>query len=185
MNRSLTFTAALIAIAALGLLAPDVQADDPKKATLQLAMSQSHQAVLAADLPAFLDSVDPLSSKANITPEQWQQLLAHSLGKKMLLRGIPDLQQDNHFLTIKTDQNWAAYYTETGLDDQNYQTLSVFLFHHANGQWRPAGKSYGLTKAKPGSEAAKTYPAWSGRQQMLDTLDSNPDFSLEQLVNKK
>ena len=172
----------MLCIMLMALLTPTADAQESLKVTLQLAMSQSRQAILAGDLSAFLTSIDPLNKNAQITEQQWQQLLGHSLGKKMLLRGVPDLTQDLHFLALKTENNWAAYYTETGLEDDNYQTLSVFLFHYADDQWRPAGKSHGLTRARPGGEAAKTYAAWSGRQQMLTTIETDQKFTLEQLI---
>ncbi|MBV1961196.1 MAG: hypothetical protein KUG52_04330 [Immundisolibacteraceae bacterium] len=182
MKRLLTLVTCLISAVTLSFLPPAVHSDQDLKAALQQAMSQTRQAILTEDLTAFRASVDPLNNRSQISDEQWQQLITHSLGKKMLLRGTPDLQQDQHFLTLKTENQWAAYYTETGLDDDHYQTLSVFLFHHSDDQWRPAGKRYGLTKAKPGSEAAKTYAAWSNRQQMLETIETDQTFSIEQLA---
>lgn len=149
---------------------------------LETALLKTRTAVIEQDLQAFLSSIDPINPRSNVTAEQWQQFVGNKRLLKLLLRATPDPDNELYFLTIKTDGDWAAYYAETELADDNYQTLKVFLFHHSDAGWRPAGKSHGLTKAKPGGQAAeKGFPAWTGQQEMFETIESDKDFSLEQL----
>lgn len=155
---------------------------DTLRNTLQNSMLQSHQAILSGDFQKFIHSIDPLNANSHLLEEQWQAVLANKLTRKLLLRSLPNLKRDSIFLSTLKQGNWAIYYAETSLNDSNYQTLSAFLFHHSADGWRPAGKKYGLSKAKPGSKAALTYPSWSGKDDMLKHLTINPDFSFEHLI---
>jgi len=161
-----------------------VSAEESLREELEASMLKTRTAVLEGDLQAFVSSIAPMNPRSKITKEQWQQFLANDRFLRLLLRGMPDLENESRFLTVKSRNEWAAYYAETSLTDINYQTLSVFLFHNGEEGWRPAGKSYGLTKAKPGSDAAKTgYPAWNGQAEMLKIIETDEKFSLDILVS--
>lgn len=156
---------------------------DSLRDQMEASMQKARSAVLEGDLDKFLSSIDPVHSKSNVNVLQWEALLGSDNGRKLLLRSVPDLKKDTVFLTEKVRDDWAVYFAETGLDDPNYQTLKAWVFHKSEKGWRPAGKSYGLTKAKPGGEAAREgYPAWSGHEEMLKTIEEDKNFSFETLT---
>ncbi len=161
-------------------------AEDTLQKELQQSMFNARQAVLDNDFQRFLSSIDPINPKSKVTEEQWTQLVGNELGRKVLLRGTPDLINEAVYFSIKTKDDWAGYYAQTNLSDDNYQTVSVFLFRKGENGWRPAGKSYGLTKAKPNSNAAKTgYPAWSSKEDMLSTIETDENFLMINLISPK
>lgn len=161
-----------------------VSVAEPLQTSLEAAMLETHSSIQNGDLPRFLSSIAPVNPRATITQQQWQQFLENELAKKLLLRGVPNLNNETVFLSIKSEGNWAVYYAETNLSDLNYQTVTGFLFHKEQEIWKPAGKSYGLTKAKPGGEADKKgYAAWSGQGEMLDVLSVDENFSIESLIS--
>lgn len=177
------FRSFILLLLCLALLEVPTLASEPNRGQLERAMSETRSAVLAGDFQKFLASVDPLNPQSKISEEQWQQFLGNDRARKLLLRGIPDLKNETAFLSLKTQTEWAAYYAETSLNDDNHQTLSVFVFRKGESGWRPAGKSYGLTKARPGSESAKQgYVAWTGREEMLKTIETDKSFLLEELM---
>ena len=178
MNKVFGF----LVLVSVSLFTMPVWSDQGLRSELERSMLKTRHAVMDADLEAFVSSIDAVNPHARITRDRWTQLLANNLGRKLLLKSAQDLRNNTIFLVIKTYGDWAAYYAESNLDDENYQTLSVFLFHRSSVGWRPAGKSYGLTKASPGSRAAETYAAWRGRQDMLETLEINRDFSINKLI---
>ncbi|MBL4583171.1 MAG: hypothetical protein JKX83_01010 [Pseudomonadales bacterium] len=178
MKKALSFWVLVV----VSLLAMPVWSEQGLRAELEQSMLKARGAVMNADLKAFISSVDAINPHVRITRDQWSQLLANKLGQKLLLRSAQDLKNNTVFITVKTDGDWAGYYAETNLDDENYQTLNVFLFHRSSKGWRPAGQSYGLTKAKPGSPAALQYAHWKDHQDMLNTLETNRYFSIRNLV---
>ena len=150
---------------------------------LEGSMLRARSGVLEGDLKQFLSSIDPMHSKSNMIEMQWKALLGNERGRKLLLRSVPDLKTEAVFLAVKAEEDWAAYYAETGLDDPKYQTLKAWVFHKSEAGWLPAGRSYGLTKAKPGGEAAKEgYPAWDGHEDMLKAIETDENFSFETLT---
>jgi len=160
-----------------------VSAQDSLREELEHSSLIARTAILEGDFQAFLSSIDPINPRSNIDKEQWQQFIENDRARRHLLRAVPDLKTEAQFLSVKSYNDWAAYYAETSLDDDNYQTLKVFLFHNSENGWRPAGKSYGLSKAKPGGEAAKTgYPAWTNQGEMLKTIETDRAFSFEMLI---
>ena len=180
------FLVPVVILVCLTLFIAPTSAEESLHGELERSMLTTRNAILEGDLQNFLSSIDPINPKARITQQQWQQFLGNKRSRKLLLRGTPDLKKETEFLTLKSRNGWAAYYTQTNLDDDNYQTLSVFLFRKRENAWCPAGKSYGLTKAKPKGEAAKQgYPAWTGRKGMLKTIETDDDFSLQKLILPK
>ncbi len=161
-------------------------AEDTIREDMQISMMAARAAVLEGDLQKFLSAIDPIQSKSKITEDQWTLLMANKSTIKLLLRGMPDLKNDTKFLDVKIREDWAAYYAESNLSDAKYQTLSVYLFHKSDKSWRPTGKKYGLTKADPNGEAAaQGYPAWTGKADMLSTIESDKNFFLETLTSLK
>ncbi len=151
--------------------------------TLEHAMLNTRNAIFKKDLDGFLSSIDPVNPRSKITREQWQQVVGNARLRKLLLRGIPDPRHEAIFMAVRSSGEWAAYYGEIDLKDENYQTLKVFLFHRGPDGWRPAGKSYGLTKAKPGGQAAKKgFSAWAGPGEMMEIFETKKEFSLDQLI---
>lgn len=161
-----------------------VSVADPLQLSLEKAMLQARSSIIDGDLQQFLSSIAPVNPQAIITQQQWQQFLENDLAKKLLLRGVPDLNKETVFLSITSQGDWAVYYAETNLSALNYQTLTAFLFHKDQEIWKPAGRSYGLTKAKPGGEAEQRgYATWSGQQEMLDLISSDDNFSIDSLIS--
>lgn len=161
-------------------------ADDSLRTTLEASMLKAHQAIISGDRKAFVSAVDPLNPRSKVTADAWNQARSNERIRRLLLKGAPDLRKTTKFLKINLDGDWAGYYAEDALDDDNYQTLRVYLFHKTDKGWRPTGKSHGLTKAKPGSQRAKQgFAAWKGRAEMLRNIDEHPDFIINNLIGSQ
>lgn len=74
-----------------------VSVAEPLQTSLEAAMLETHSSIQNGDLPRFLSSIDPVNPRATITQQQWQQFLENEHAKKLLLRGVPNLNNETVF----------------------------------------------------------------------------------------
>ena len=149
-------------------------------------MGKVRASVESGDYESFVRWVEPnpRAKSRSLGREQFEKGVSDPKAKKMLLELMfPDLKTQAKFIKIKTLGDWAAYYAETYLNDKNYLTVHMFLFRKVGNEWRSLGAVFGLTKARPGGEMAqKGLAAWKGTDDILNTIDTNPKFQIENIV---
>jgi len=179
---------AVLATSGLGLLLCSGCSQGPTdlRADLENTMEKVRASVESGDYESFVSWVEPHPGVKSpfLDREQFAKGVSDPKAKKMLLElAFPDLKTQAKFIKIKTLGDWAAYYAETHLNDKNYLTVDMFLFRKVGNEWRALGAVYGLTKARPGGEMAKKGLAtWKGADDVLNTIDTNPRFQIENIL---
>jgi len=149
-------------------------------------MGKVRASVESGDYESFVRWVEPSPGTKSryLGREQFEKGVSAPKAKKMLLELMfPDLKTQAKFIKIKTFGDWAAYYAETYLNDKNYLTVDMFLFRKVGNEWRLLGTVSGMTKARPGGEMAqKGLAVWKGTDDILNTIDTDPRFRIENSV---
>ena len=96
------FLVPVVILVCLTLFIAPTSAEESLRGELERSMLTTRNAILEGDLQNFLSSIDPINPKARITQQQWQQFLGNKRGRKLLLRGTPDLKKETEFLTLKS-----------------------------------------------------------------------------------
>jgi hypothetical protein len=135
------------------------------------------------DYNSFLSSFVPASSYSSITKEKFSRLQASKKSKKLMLENaIPNLGLSTKYIACKQQGDFAVYYAESFLDDTEYLTIDAFCFSKQKGEWKVFGKSYGLCKARPGSNTAKKgLASWVDEKDIINTVNTHEKFSIESL----
>jgi hypothetical protein len=156
------------------------------RTALENAQAKAHRAIRNADFDAFVRHVQGRPGRGMIDRAEFKRASEDEMFQELMLNDIfLDLGNKANFLTIKTEPGWAAYYAETDLDDPNCTSATVFMFKQEGRSWKACGGVFGLTKARPDSDMAKGgMAAWKGRDDMLDTIETDPRFDLGMLVGK-
>ena len=156
------------------------------KTDLENTVERVRASVESGDYESFVRLIEPSPKAKNrhLSKEQFEKSVLDPKAKKMLLDlFFPDLKTQARFIKVKTLDDWAAYYAETGLDDKKYLSVDMFLFRKLGGEWRVRGQVYGLCKARPGGEMAQGgLAAWEGTDDILNTIDTKPEFQIENIV---
>jgi len=179
---------AVLATSGLGLLLCSGCSQGPTdlRADLENTMGKVRASVESGDYESFVRLIEPSPKAKNrhLSKEQFAKGVSDPKAKKMLLELMfPDLKTQTKYIKTKTLGDWAAYYAETDLDDKNYLSVDMFLFRKVGGEWRVRGQVYGLCKARPGGEMAqKGLAAWKGTDDILNTIDTDPKFQIENIV---
>ncbi len=157
------------------------------KQTLERTMDQARRAVRDVDYDAFIQCADVKGRGGTGSRKEFKEALSKKIVRELLLDLVfPDLEGGAGFLALKRQGDWAGYYSETYRDDPNHATVNVCVFRRSGGRWKARGAIHGVSKARPGSEADKKFgiPAWKGREEMLEVIETDPDLDLEKIIRK-
>ena len=191
LNKRMNTTGAawtVLATSGLGFLLCSGCSQGPAdlKIDLENTMEKVRASVESGDYESFVRLVEPNPKAENrtLSREQFEKGVSDPKAKKTLLELVfPDLKTQANFIKLKALGDWAAYYAETYLADKNYLTVDMFLFRRVGNEWRALGAVYGLTKARPGGEMAqKGLAAWKGADDILNTIDTDPRFQIENIL---
>lgn len=91
------------------------------------------------DADAYIALTEPAK---NVDPAQ---LRAHWAEAVDVLKDIhPDLKTTK-FLKLELQGDWGGYYRLTDLEDKNYITIELMLFHRVDGKWKLNGRTFGTS----------------------------------------
>jgi hypothetical protein len=155
------------------------------KTLLEKSMAKANSAVSHRNYKNLIGSLYETHPYRKLTSEHFNKMLEESYLKVWLVRNFPNLAKETRFIDFKSNEKWAVYITETGLEDKNNLTVSTYIFGKKGNNWRPAGTSYSLVKARPGSDSAKQgRPAWKSMEDVKLTVQSDPKFQIDSLLNE-
>jgi len=186
MNKQFVIPLTIIALLLSSTLLAKKSFSAELHVQLEQAMNKVRAAIEIGNYSDYKASLDPTKQEEQMDEEQFNNMAINSESKEILYRLVPDLTNEALLIYLIEKGDWAIYYAETNLEDDNYLTVSAFVFHKINSNWYYAGISSGLIKARPNSEYAKQgRSAWQGMDHIMDTIFTNPSFQLENLIKKR
>ena len=145
------------------------------------------RALKAKDYTSYVQCMDhSYSGLKTITRDSFDSAI-HSIKKYPDTINIyaPDMLTNSEFIKIKKEGDWAGYCALTHVNDPEFISITIFLFHNAKGQWRWCGLQEGYTKgSSEGSWAQKGAVHWKSKQEAIDWGDQYPKFELNYLKEK-
>ncbi|MFH1777224.1 MAG: hypothetical protein ABH952_06690 [Candidatus Omnitrophota bacterium] len=164
--------------------AQDKKSEPLIKSALENVMNDVRGAIIANNYTLLTNSIDPTQ---RLTQEELEKISKDEKSRNFCLdQMFPDLKNSTKFIHLKIKGEWAGYYAETDLDDPDWLTVSVFVFHRIQGKWYVYAMGYGLCKARPNGKYANTpMSAWEGTDDIMNTINSDPEFQIENIIKEK